>query len=141
MNEIDLIAQKYAAAVYAKDLNAFLALYDPDMVSFDMWDAWTYKGRDAWAEMVKGWFRSLGEDSVGVSFTPIFCTIAAGWASWGAIVRYAGLDLSGTELRFLENRITWVLQGGTGAWRIVHEHSSSPADFKTGAVSLRYTRA
>lgn len=139
MNEIDRVAQKYADAVLAKDEHAFLSLYDPSVVIFDMWETWVYDGRDAWAGMVKGWFGSLGDERVGVSFTPVFCTIDDNWASWGAIVRYAGLDASGKELRAMDSRMTWVLRGGAGAWRIVQEHSSAPADFKTGAVNLHRT--
>jgi hypothetical protein len=49
------------------------------------------------------------------------------------LVRYAGLSPVGEELRSLTNRMTWVVEGD----RVVHEHSSAPADFETGKLILR----
>lgn len=137
MGELDDIARRYAAAVYAKDEAAFLALYDDDVVVFDMWDAWTYQGREAWAGMVKAWFGSLGEERVGVTFTPVHAVVEADWAVWCAIVRYAGLGADDQELRAMENRVSWTLRRGAEGWRIIHEHSSAPASFDTMKVSLK----
>lgn len=137
MNEIDDIAARYVAAVLAKDEAAFLALYDEAVVVFDMWEDWTYQGRDALAGMVRDWFGSLGEDRVGVRFEPVMSRVDGDWAVWGAIVRYAGLNAAGEELRSMENRMSWTLRRGPAGWRIVHQHSSSPADFSTMAVKLK----
>jgi uncharacterized protein (TIGR02246 family) len=134
--EIDQIAERYASAVRAKDEAAFLSLYDETAVVFDMWDRWVYKGRDAWAGMVRAWFGSLGRERVGVTFAPEFSAIDGDWAVWCAIVRYAGLSETGAELRAMENRMSWTLRRHGGQWRIIHEHSSAPADFETLKVSL-----
>ena len=38
----------YAQAVRAKDVEAFAALYDPDVHVFDMWGTWSLRGLPAW---------------------------------------------------------------------------------------------
>jgi len=137
MDEIGEVAARYVAAVFDKDAAAFLALYDEAVVVFDMWDAWSYQGRDALAGMVHDWFGSLGDDRVGVRFEPVMSRVDGDWAVWCAIVRYAGLNAAGDELRSMENRMSWTLRRGPDGWRIVHQHSSSPADFATRAVNLK----
>jgi uncharacterized protein (TIGR02246 family) len=136
LSEIDAVADRYVAAVYDKDEAAFLALYDEEVVVFDMWDQWSCKGREAWSGMVKSWFGSHGNESVRVIFTCEMCVVDDDWAVWCGIVRYAGLSAEGAELRAMENRISWSLRRRDDRWLIVHEHSSSPADFKTMKVSL-----
>ena len=38
----------YAAAVLAKDANAFLSLYAPEVRVFDTWGVWSYEGASSW---------------------------------------------------------------------------------------------
>jgi len=136
LSEIDAIADRYVAAVFNKDEAAFLSLYDQDVVVFDMWDRWSYKGREAWSRTVKSWFGSLGSENVRVTFTCEMCVVDDDWAIWCGTVKYAGLSAEGAELRAMENRMSWSLRRRADRWLIVHEHSSSPADFKTMKVSL-----
>lgn len=138
MSEIDAMAARYAAAAYAKNENDFLALYDENVVVFDMWEQWSYKGRDAWAEAVRSWFGSLGStERVGIKFSGVACQSDHDWASWCATVRYAGLGPDDAELRFMQNRMSWTLKRKDGVWKIIQEHSSAPADFESLKVRLR----
>ena len=62
----------YAAAVRAKDADAFLDLYADDVRSFDLWERWSYDGKDALRAMVAAWFGSLADDeTVEVSFDEV----------------------------------------------------------------------
>jgi ketosteroid isomerase-like protein len=54
-----------------------------------------------------------------------------------AFVTYKGLSADGTELRAMNNRLTWGLRKTPDGWKIVHEHSSAPVDFDTGKVELQ----
>ena len=137
MNDLHDVPNTYVAAVYAKDLQSFLALYDENVVVFDAWEQWMYRGREAWSAMVKNWFDSLGEERVRVSISPVFSHVEGDLGTLCAIVRYAGLSVAGEELRALENRHTWTLKRRESGWVILHEHSSSPADFKTMQVKLQ----
>lgn len=137
MHNVELIAARYAAAVHAKDEQALLALYDENVIVFDMWEEWVYEGRPAWSSMVKNWFGSLGDERVRVEFSPISCVGEADWAVWCATVRYIGLSATDEELRSMENRLTWTVQRRSSGWLIVHEHSSAPASFETLKVKLK----
>lgn len=138
MTDIDELAARYADAVFRKDEAAFLALYAADAVVYDLWDQWFYAGREAWARSVQQWFGSLGEDRVTVGFTPTMARIEGDAAAWCAIVRYAAIDPAGSELRSMENRMSWSLFRRDGDWSIVHQHSSAPATVGTLKISLSF---
>ena len=134
---IEAVLGAYRNAVLAKDADALLALYDPDVRIFDMWGEWSYDDAAEWRRNVDGWFGSLGTQKVGVEFDDVRTTASGGLVVAQAFVTYKGLSAEGTELRAMQNRVTLVLQDRGGEWRIVHEHSSSPADFETGKVKLK----
>src|SRR5689334_7692402 len=129
--------QTYAEAVRGKDVDAFVALYDDDVRVFDLWGRWSYEGQDAWRAMVADWFGSLGTETVRVEFDDVRTTAAPGLATCDGFVTYHGLSAEGQEPRALQNRITWTLAPRDGAWKIVHEHSSSPVDFETAKAIFK----
>jgi uncharacterized protein (TIGR02246 family) len=132
------VVDGYAAAVRDKDVDAFVALYDPDVQVFDMWGAWAYRGADAWRAMATEWFGSLGTDQVAVEMDDVETVASGDVAVVHAFVTYKGLSAEGRELRAMTNRLSWALRRQPGGeWKIVHEHSSAPADFETGKVVLR----
>ena len=140
MNEeqpVTQILEAYKAAVFAKDVDAFVALYDQDVRIFDMWGRWSYDGSEAWREMVTDWFGSLGTERVEVEFDDVQTTSTRDVVVAHAFVTYRGLSAEGEALRALQNRVTVVLRQKGGAWKIVHEHSSAPADFETSKVILK----
>ena len=137
MNEIGSLIEAYKNAVFQKDLPAFLSLFDEQVRVFDMWEQWTYEGLDAWGEMVKGWFSSLGTDRDAIRFDDVQIRAAGEMALVSAIVRFTAVSESGEALRWLENRLTWGLLKKDGVWKIVHQHTSGPIDFKTMKVVLQ----
>jgi ketosteroid isomerase-like protein len=141
MNDLEKPAEeifaRYAAAVLAKDVDGLLALYSARVRIFDTWDVWCYEGADAWRRVVENWFLSLGNETVRVSFEDARTFDRGGLAVVCAVVRYAGISASGEELRWLQNRVTFVLDRTEVGWTILHEHSSAPANFSDKKVSLR----
>jgi uncharacterized protein (TIGR02246 family) len=128
---------KYAAAVRAKDVDAFVDLYADDVRTFDLWSVWSYDGKDALRGMVAEWFGSLGTDTVEVEYEEVRAQTGEDVAALSAFLTYRGLSAEGEELRSMNNRLTWVLQKeGDGAWKIAHEHTSAPAG-EEGKVQLR----
>jgi uncharacterized protein (TIGR02246 family) len=128
----------YAAAVSAKDVEAFLALYDEDATVFDMWGSWAYRGRSEWRPTVTDWFGSLGNDRVEVVFDEVQRAMGDGLATGHAFVTFKGLSADGRELRAMTNRLSWVLRrADDGNWKILHEHTSAPIDFETAKVILQ----
>ena len=131
------VLRAYKAAVFAKDVDAFVALYDQNVRIFDMWGRWSYSGAEAWREMVTDWFGSLGTERVEVKLSDVQLTSTRDVAVAHAFVTYTGLSAEGEKLRAMQNRVTMVLEQKDGIWKIVHEHSSAPADFETLKVILK----
>jgi ketosteroid isomerase-like protein len=128
---------KYAQAVLGKDVDAFVALYDEDVHVFDMWGAWSLRGIAAWREMAAGWFASLGDERVVVTFDSEGATEAGDLAVGHAILTYTAIAPDGTELRSLSNRATMALRRKGDVWKIVHEHTSAPIDHASQKAILR----
>jgi uncharacterized protein (TIGR02246 family) len=123
--------------VNKKDVDAFVALYDPDVVVFDMWAEWSYKGVEAWRRMVVDWFGSLGSERVIVEINDVQVITEHGISIVHAFVTFKGVSSEGEELRAMQNRFTWVLKNKQGVWKILHEHSSAPINFETAKVILQ----
>ena len=88
--------------------------------------------------MAVEWFDSLGSERVGVEHQDVRSVVGDGFAVVHAFVTFKGLSAGGEELRAMDNRLTWALRrSGNGTWKIVHEHSSAPADFETSKVMLQ----
>jgi uncharacterized protein (TIGR02246 family) len=135
---MDELLDKYAAAVHAKDVDAFVDLYSDDVRTFDLWSVWSYDGTSALRGMVEEWFGSPQTAAViEVEFDDVRTEVGDDVAAVSAFTTFRGLSAEGEELRSMNNRLTWVLRRqGDGAWKIVHEHTSAPAGDE-GKVQLR----
>lgn len=135
---MEQMLEKYTAAVRAKDVAAFVGLYADDVRTFDLWSEWSYDGKDALRGMVTEWFGSLADDEVVVvRFDDVRTQEGPEVGAMSAFTTFAAVAPDGTELRSMNNRLTWVLRkDGDGAWKIVHEHTSAPAG-EGGKVQLR----
>lgn len=126
----------FSDAVYKKDIENYLELYDENVLIFDTWQQWSYKGISAWRKMVENWFASLGTDRDRVSFRDNNIHTVGDLASLTAIARFTAISKDGEELRFLDNRFTLVIQKKGQSWKIVHQHSSGPIDSNSMKVLL-----
>jgi uncharacterized protein (TIGR02246 family) len=134
---IDEVVESYRTSVYEKNVDAFVALYREDVIVFDMWGLWSYEGADAWRAMAVEWFGSLSDDRVEVRFEDVRTHITGEVCVLHAFITVTGLSAEGEKMRSMNNRLTWALQKGSdGKWQIFHEHTSAPADFETGKVTL-----
>jgi ketosteroid isomerase-like protein len=131
------IIESYKSAVLAKDVNAFIRLYDLNVRVFDAWGVWSYEGSARWQTAVEGWFTSLGEEKVKVTFDEVQSSVAREFAIVSAIVTYAGLSARGEPLRAMQNRLTWGLRTSGHVLRIVHEHTSAPIGFDDQKAMLQ----
>lgn len=135
MTEIQSLLETYKKAVFQKDVEAFASIFDEDVRIFDMW-AWQYDGLASWREMAKGWFSSLGSERDVVEFSDVQIQASAEMAVVSAFARFGAVSEAGEELRYLQNRLTWVVRKKEGTWKIVHEHTSGPVDGSTMKVRL-----
>lgn len=141
MSEIDKQVLRaldtYQSAVLAKNAETFMHLYAPDVRVFDTWGIWSYEGAAAWRIAVEGWFSSLGDERVKVTFEEPKIVTGPGFAAVSAFVTYAGISAQGQALRAMQNRLSWVLKSSGHVLRVVHEHSSAPIGFEDGKALLK----
>ena len=137
MASFETLFEKYKKAVFDKDLKAYTAIFGEDVRVFDMWQQWSYDGLVLWTEMAKGWFDNLGENRDKVDFSEVQINETAELAVATAIVRFTAVTAQNEELRFLENRLTWVAKKTGEEWKIIHQHTSGPIDFETMKVKLK----
>jgi len=133
---IQRVLEGYKTAVFAKNVDAFIALYDQDVRVFDMWGEWSYDGVAPWRGMVTEWFGSLGTERVAVDFDNLQSFATQETALAHGFVTYTGVSAEGQKLRAMRNRISWALRQKGGEWKIVHEHSSAPIDFATSKLAM-----
>lgn len=120
----------YADAVRARDVDAFMRLYDPRVRVFDTWGVWEYRDAAHWRTAIESWFTSLGTEQVRVHFADAKTSGTPDFALLTAIVTYAGHSAAGAPLRSMQNRLTWALRTTSHVLRIVHEHTSAPVGFE-----------
>ena len=135
--QVESLFETYKNAVFQKDAEAFAAIFDSNVRVFDMWVLWSYDGLPVWREMAKEWFASLGTNRVVVTFDDIQIEATGEMALATAYVRFAAISETGEELRYLQNRLTWVARKKAENWIIIHQHTSGPVDFETMKVVLK----
>jgi ketosteroid isomerase-like protein len=131
------VLKSYESAVFSKDVEAFMHLYEPNVRVFDAWGVWSYEGAVAWRLATEGWFTSLGTESVKVTFDEVQTLGGRELFMVSAIATYAGFSAQGEQLRAMQNRITWVLRTSGHNLRIIHEHTSAPIDFNESKAILK----
>jgi uncharacterized protein (TIGR02246 family) len=122
----EAVLEAYKAAVHDRNAEAFLGLYAAEARVFDTWGTWSYEGTASRRAAIEGWFSSLGEERVQVTFDDVQGIVSGELAVLTATGRYAAISPSGVELRSMENRFTWALVRRAQAWVIQHEHTSAP---------------
>jgi uncharacterized protein (TIGR02246 family) len=134
--KLESIFEAYKTAVLQKDLDAYASIFDENILAFDTWQQWSYEGLTAWRDTAKGWFTSLGSIHDVVTFDDIKIQENGDLAMIAAIVKFTAVSENGEELRYLQNRLTWVARKKDNVWKIIHQHTSSPVDFETMQVIL-----
>ncbi|HXB94408.1 MAG TPA: nuclear transport factor 2 family protein [Puia sp.] len=135
--EIESLFRTYKDAVFEKDIELFSSIFDENVRVFDMWEQWTYEGLAAWMGMVKGWFFSLGTNRDVITCDDIQIQTSGEMVVASAFVRFTAVSEAGEDLRYLDERLTWVIVKKDGIWKVVHQHTSGPVDFNSMKVVLK----
>ncbi len=138
---IALLVETYKSAVYAKNVQTFMHMYDPNVRVFDTWGVWSYEGAAAWQTAIEGWFTSLGTERVKVTFEELQSSVGRELAIVSAIVTYAAVSAQGEQLRTMQNRLSWGLRTVGHVPRIIHEHTSAPVAFEDAKAILQRARS
>src|SRR5437588_12142923 len=111
---MEKMLDKYAAAVRAQDVDAFVGLYADDVRTFDLWSVWSYDGKGAFRGMVAEWFGSLGDDVVAVEYDEVRTQAGEDVGGLRAFLTYRGLSAEGEALGSMDDRLGWVRRYGAG---------------------------
>jgi uncharacterized protein (TIGR02246 family) len=132
--QIRALESSFAAAVRARDLDAIMKVYSPDVLVFDVSPPRQYVGAAAYREDWKGF---LGSSSGPIKFELTDLSVSAdGTLGYGHSIQHVvAKDAKGKESN-LTVRVTDVYRKIGGAWLIVHEHVSVPVDLDTGKPDL-----
>ena len=124
-------------ALNAKDLDAIMSLYAPDLVSFDLGPPLRYVGagnkRRAWQEAFALFTGPIAYEVRDVRVT------AHGELAFVHSLNHITVALASGPTIDLWLRWTACLRRIDGAWLVVHDHVSVPADLQRGQAVLDLT--
>ena len=99
-NRILEVLEAYKAAVYERNVDAFLSLYDPEGAGIrHLGDMVVRRRRSTGGVPIVQWFTSLGAERVKVTFDDVQVTVGQDLAVVSAIGTYAAISTEGKELR------------------------------------------
>ena len=115
----------WSAAARRRDYDGVMAHHAPDILMFDVPPPFQSEGLEAYRRTWNLFFGSMA-DPPTFDFSDVRVTVGADVAFATAHGRCLSLEHSEvTELHF---RLTMCFQKRDGAWAIVHEHHSLPAE-------------
>jgi ketosteroid isomerase-like protein len=126
--------QEWATAIRARDIDGVMSLYAPEIVSFDLDPPLRYGGIEkklrAWKEFFAAYTGPVGYE---------VCELSV--ATDGGLAFVHGLNhvsgtLAGGRATELWVRWTACFRLINGAWLVVHDHVSVPADLQHGQAVL-----
>jgi ketosteroid isomerase-like protein len=116
--QIRAVIADRAAAMHDRDAERFVSRYAPQITKFDLAPPLAYQGPEARdAEALRAWFGSHPGGPVGYQIRDLAVTVG------GDVAFCHSLTQLGGALWF---RSTLGLRKIGGAWRITHEHNSTP---------------
>ena len=116
--QIRAVIADRAAAMHDRDADRFVACYAPQIVKFDLPPPLVYTGAQARdAQALRGWFASHPGGPIGYQIRDLTVTAGRDVGFCHSLVQLGGA---------LWFRSTLGLRKIGGAWRITHEHNSTP---------------
>lgn len=131
---IKTLEASFAKAVNAKDVDAIMKVYSPDVFVFDVVPPRQYVGAAAYRADWKGVLAGFA-GPVKFELTDLVVSGDATIAYGHSIQRLIGKDPKGASLD-MTVRVSDVYRKTGSAWRIVQEHVSVPVDLDTGKADL-----
>ena len=125
---------RFVTAFNAKDVDAIMKVYAPDVVVFDVTPPRQYVGADAYRRDWQETFASM-PGPMKFSLSDLDITVDGNHAYSHSIQYVNGAGKDGKPV-ILNVRVTDVYQRINGNWLITHEHVSVPVDLKTGKPDM-----
>lgn len=122
--EIRALIERWAQAVHAKDADALVSTYAPDIVSFDLPPPLRSVGRDDYRARYAEWFRSW-QGPIGSEIRELNICTGDDIAFSHCLNRISGKRTDG-ENTDIWVRVTVGFRKIDGKWLVTHEHISVP---------------
>ena len=133
--EIRALIEERAEAIRAKDVEAVLSVYAPDVLSFDLIDPLRHSGRDAIRTRLEAWLGQFREGPIGFEMRDVEITVGGDAAFCHGLNRVDATTKGGQTIDMWW-RATSCFHRIQGRWMVTHEHSSVPFDMESGRASL-----
>ena len=123
--QIRALLEGQVSAIRAKDTDAALAPYAPELVRFDLAPPLATAGPQALDRAdLEGWFATW-DGPIGFELRDLAISVGGDLAFCHGFVRISGTKIGG-EWNDVWARLTVCLRRIGSTWRIVHEHTSVP---------------
>ena len=132
--EIRALMDDLASAIHAKDVNALMAHYAPDVLTFDLLAPLQHSGADAIRKRVSEWFSSF-QGPIGYEVRNLSITVGDDVAFCHSLTGSNGTRKDGTKIAMWWRATNGFRKIG-GKWIVTHGHSSEPFDMQTGKALL-----
>jgi uncharacterized protein (TIGR02246 family) len=132
--QIGALIDSLATAIRAKDVEALMSYYAPDVLAFDLLPPLQYRGADAIRQRVSAWFSSF-QGSVGFEMRNLSITAGDDVAFCYSLNGVSGTSKGGAKVDMWW-RATNCFRKVGGKWLVTHGHSSEPFDMESGKALL-----
>jgi uncharacterized protein (TIGR02246 family) len=132
--EIRGLIDDWVKALRARDIDALVLNYAPDVVSFDVVNPLQRKGRDAVRKRADEWISSW-QGPINSEIRELSITADDNVAFSHHLSRFYGTKKGGGEID-MWIRATLCVGKVDGKWMVTHEHVSVPFDPQSGQASL-----
>ena len=113
-------------ALRARDINALMAHYAPDIVTFDVRPPLQIQGVDAYRKNFEAWFASV-QGPIDYEIRDLRITMSDVVAFCHYVAQVKSTRTTGEKADY-GIRVTSGLQKMNGQWMVTHEHVSVPFD-------------
>jgi uncharacterized protein (TIGR02246 family) len=128
--QIRALNEEMVAAIRAKDVDAIMHHYTPDVVVFDLLEPLQYRGADAIRARLAAWLSSF-PGTLEFEMREVKITAGEDVAFCHSLNRVRGINMDGAKIDMWW-RATNCFRKFDGRWRVTHGHSSEPFDMKSG---------
>jgi len=132
--EIHVWLDRWAAAFRDHDLDAIMAMYAPDVVSYDIVPPLQLVGKAAYRASYEH-FLAQYQGAIEVEFRDLRI-IAGEDIAFATMLQHISGTQKGGQRSTIWTRVTAGYRKINGAWLDVHDHVSVPSDFETGRAQL-----
>jgi len=132
-SQLRSLIEAWAAAIRAKDIDAVMRHYAPDVVVFDVMPPLFVRGAEAYRRNWQSWFDAL-DGQADFQFVELHLEVSDNLAYCFSVNRLRARYRDGAK-HDAQTRATVCFRKIDGRWLVVHEHASVPMPVPETACS------